>query len=60
MLNARYVLTILVVMALGGVAGLLVGAIWGYAGREAGWWLAGLMLGLLYGVIGGFALAERA
>jgi hypothetical protein len=59
MAGARYYLTILVVMMIGALSGTVLGALYGWAGHEIGWWLVGLVLGLIYGTIGGFALADR-
>ena len=44
----------------GGVVGALVGEIWGFAAQEIGWWGAGMLLGLVIGIIAGVAVAERA
>jgi len=59
-LRGNYYLTIIVVMALGGLAGTAIGALYGFAGHEQGWWGVGLLLGIIYGTLGGFALADRA
>lgn len=60
MVAGRYYLTILAMMVIGAVGGTLIGALYGWAGHEVGWWLVGLVLGLIYGVIGGFAMADPA
>lgn len=60
MLRGNYFLTIFVSMLAGGLTGTVVGAIFGYAGNEVGFWGVGLLLGLLYGTIIGFAAAEPA
>jgi len=60
MLRGHYFLTVFVLMVLGGVIGTLLGALYGWAGQEAGWWGVGLLLGLFYGTIGGVAVAERS
>lgn len=60
MLAGRYFLTILVVTIIGGLVGALIGAVYGYGGQEPGWWAVGALLGLFYGTIGGFSLADRA
>jgi hypothetical protein len=44
---------------IGGVLGALVGAVWGFAAQEIGWWGAGMILGLFLGIVGGVAVAER-
>lgn len=59
MLRGHYYLTILALMVIGGVVGTVLGAAFGYLGHEVGWWGVGLLLGLLYGTIVGFALADR-
>ena len=59
MLRTNYYLTVLVLMVLGALVGTALGALYGWAGHEIGWWGVGLLLGLIYGTIGGFALAER-
>lgn len=60
MLAGRYWLTILMITIAGGLLGTLIGAAYGYAGHEPGWWGVGLLLGLIYGTIGGFSAADRA
>ena len=42
------------------ILGALLGAIWGFFAQESGWWGAGMLLGLVLGIIGGVAVAERA
>lgn len=59
MSRAGYYGTILIFMVLGGLAGMVVGAAYGFLGHEVGWWGVGLLTGLFYGVIAGFSLAER-
>ncbi len=59
MAGGRYWLTIVVVMLIGGLVGTGIGAVYGYAGHEVGWWGVGALLGLIYGTIGGFALADK-
>ena len=51
--------TILIVMVLGALVGTLAFALFGYLGHEVGWWGVGLLLGLIYGAIAGFAVADR-
>jgi len=41
------------------VIGALLGAVWGLFAQEEGWWGAGVILGLVLGIIGGVAVAER-
>lgn len=59
MLRANYYGTILVFMVLGALIGAVVGAVFGFLGHEVGWWGVGLLLGLIYGTIGGFSAADR-
>ena len=59
MLRAGYYRTILIFTVLGGLVGTVIGAVFGWAGNEIGWWGVGLLLGLIYGTISGFALADR-
>ncbi|MFN8556971.1 MAG: hypothetical protein U0531_06335 [Dehalococcoidia bacterium] len=60
MLLNGYYRVMLVMMVLGGLAGaLLLGAV-GWVVQQPGWWGVGLLLGLFYGTIGGFALADRS
>ena len=42
------------------VIGALLGALYGFAINEIGWWGAGLLLGLIIGPIVGLSVAERA
>ena len=42
------------------VAGALLGEVWGYFAQEEGWWGAGMLLGLVLGIVAGVAVAERA
>ena len=61
-LNTRrtgYFSTILLYAVLGAVVGLAIFAVFGWLGREVGWWGVGLLLGLIYGTLAGFAVADR-
>ena len=60
MSNARYYRTIFIFMVLGGLIGMVTGAVFGWVGHEVGWWGVGLLLGLIYGTLSGFALADQA
>lgn len=57
-MRRTYYFTVLVATLAGGVIGSLIGALFGYVGNEVGWWGVGMLLGLFYGVIAGFSLAE--
>jgi hypothetical protein len=59
MLKGNYYLTILVYMLVGGFVGTVIGAVFGYAGHEVGWWGVGLLLGLLYGTITGCSVTDQ-
>ena len=54
-----YYPTILVFMVIGALAGTVLGAIGGWLAHDVGWWGVGLLLGLLYGTVVGFARADR-
>jgi F0F1-type ATP synthase assembly protein I len=47
-------------MLAAGVLGIVVGAIWGFFAQETGWWGAGMLLGLILGIVFGVSVAERA
>ena len=47
-------------MLAAGILGALLGVIWGFFAQESGWWGAGMLLGLVLGIVGGVAVAERA
>jgi len=57
MRQAGYVTGTMILM---GIAGALLGAVWGFFAQEVGWWGAGMLLGLVLGIAGGLAVAERA
>jgi hypothetical protein len=57
---SNYVVTMLVSTVAGALIGAIVGAIFGYAGNEVGFWGVGLLLGMMYGTLVGFSLAEPA
>ena len=59
MLRAGYYGIILIFAVIGALVGTLIGAAFGWAGHEVGWWGVGLLLGLIYGTIAGFAVADR-
>ena len=42
-----------------GLVGAIVGLVWGFFAQEAGWWGAGMLLGLILGIFGGVAVSER-
>lgn len=56
----NYYATILLYMVLGAFVGTLLGALYGWLGHEVGWWGIGLLLGLIYGTLRGFAVADAS
>ena len=61
-LNVRgtgYFGTVLLCAVLGALAGLVIFAAFGWLGKEVGWWGIGLLLGLIYGTLVGFSVADR-
>ena len=61
-LNVRgtgHVGTVLLCGVLGALAGLVIFAAFGWLGKEVGWWGVGLLLGLIYGTLVGFSVADR-
>lgn len=59
-MRTNYVMTMLIFTVAGAVIGTIVGAIFGYAGNEVGFWGVGLLLGIMYGTLVGFSRAEPA
>ena len=57
--RAGYFGTILLYAVLGALLGLAIFAAFGWLGKEVGWWGVGLLLGLIYGTLAGFAAADR-
>ncbi len=58
--GGNYFLTILIYTVIGALVGTVIGAAFGWLGKEVGWWGVGLLLGLIYGAIVGFAAADRS
>ena len=55
--RAIYIIGTMLAAAL---VGALLGAAWGFFAQEEGWWGAGMLLGLVLGIVGGVSVAERA
>jgi hypothetical protein len=47
-------------MVAAGAIGAIFGLVWGFFAQEAGWWGAWMLFGLIVGIVGGVAVADRA